>query len=273
MRALILSGAATAALLVSARAGAAPPVFTDARVRLSFGRYAPADREFEWIGWIGAGAGLLRFRDTVVSFDADVETFLGNESRAFEANQSGYRLEGGVHRRLGPVAATAFFHHVSRHLIDRGKEQAVDWTFVGLRGRRGFTVAGRPVEAGLGLAHTTQDSLVGYRWELAAEAATLSVGSSEPYGLARTRLVTAEPRGGLSRSRLFDLTLETGARFRRGRHVLETFVAYEHRSDVRLLVAGGHDRAFVGFRLGFDGGDAVSRGPDGPSSAPWCSRR
>src|SRR5688500_1705692 len=49
----------------------------DLSVHLRAARYAPAEPDFHWNGWVGAGAGLLRVGDVTAYFTADVETIIG----------------------------------------------------------------------------------------------------------------------------------------------------------------------------------------------------
>src|SRR5262245_55607422 len=131
---------------------------------LEAARYAPVETDLYWTSWIGAGAGLVRHRGVTAYFQADLETILGNTLRPFEANQANYHLELGAWRRLGAAEATLFFHHVSRHLVDRAKVQAVDWNVVEMRASAmlppEFFV---PTRVTFGLGHTTLASLVRYR--------------------------------------------------------------------------------------------------------------
>src|SRR6058998_225639 len=87
----------------------------DVSVHLLAAHYAPVDTDFRWVGWIGAGAGLVAVGGVTAYFTADVETIIGNTRRTFDANQANYHLEAGLRRRLGERHETAIvFHHVSR---------------------------------------------------------------------------------------------------------------------------------------------------------------
>ena len=122
---------AVAALLLTAIPSARAELLPEVSVHLRAARYVPARTDFHWQGWIGAGASLVRVGGTTAYFTSDVETIIGNTLRAFEANQANYHLEAGVHQRAGRGTATLFFHHVSRHNVDRPKIQAVDWNILG----------------------------------------------------------------------------------------------------------------------------------------------
>ena len=244
-----------ASVLVLALAGASARADTsllpDVSVRLLAARYAPVDTDFRWVGWIGAGAGLVEVSGVTAYFTADVETIIGNTRRTFDANQANYHLEVGFRRRLGERhEAAVLFHHVSRHVVDRVKEEAVDWNLLGVR------VAGRhpgriPLAYSAGLGHTTLASLIGYRWEATGhlDAAFLSGEKGEAYLGGDARLVTVERSDAFPRGSFVDRSAEAGGRWRRGGRTLETFVAWERRHDVFILRPGARSRALIGFRI------------------------
>src|SRR5262245_53319653 len=105
----------------------------DLSANLEGAYYVPAEDAFVWDTWIGAGAGLLRVQTATAYISADIETVLGRERRAFDANQVNYHLEGGLRFEIGHQALGPVFHHVSRHLVDRPKTTLVDWNVLGLR--------------------------------------------------------------------------------------------------------------------------------------------
>ena len=115
-------------LLGAAPAAASEPAkfLPEGSLRLMGARYEPAERDFQWDTWVGGEIGLVRWLGTTVLADAEVETILGNELRAFDANQANYHLEGALKRPWGPRTVELFFSHVSRHVVDRPKTQTVD---------------------------------------------------------------------------------------------------------------------------------------------------
>jgi hypothetical protein len=225
----------------------------DVSVHLEAARYAPVETDMHWMGWIGAGAGLIGVGATRAYFTADVETIIGNTRRAFDASQANYHLEVGMHRHLGArYEAAVFFHHVSRHVVDRPKEQAVDWNVLGVRlaGQRPGRV---PLAFNFGLGHTTLASLVGYRWEARGRLdAGFPIGEkSEAYLTGRARYVTVERSEAFSRGDFLDRSGEAGLRWRRGARTLETYAAWERRHDVFVVVPGARSRGLFGFRIGY----------------------
>jgi hypothetical protein len=245
--------------LLSSLAAAAPAradgdwFLPEASARLEGARYLPSDDTQVWTAWIGAGADLVRAGRVSLEFTADVETILGHELRTFDANQANYHLTGAARLTFGSVKVAPFLHHVSRHLVDRPKIQAVDWNILGVRaavplgGGRGFV--------GGSVGHTTQVSLVGYDWELTAsgEVDLVRARFGAVYALLDLRHVTAESVPAFPRGSFTDAKVEAGARWRSGARWLDTFAAFEHRNDVYVEVPGAKDRLLLGFRIGLAG--------------------
>jgi hypothetical protein len=233
------------ALLVPAAAGADDvELLPDLAVRLEAARYAPTEPDLHFTGWIGAGAGLVRAGAVTGYFDADVETILGWQRRPFEANQANYHLELGLRRRIGAMTGAIVFHHVSRHAVDRDKPEAVDWNVLGIRLTSQEDAA---VRVRLGLGHTTQASLVGYRWEATAG---LTADVSAPFYVSGdVRYVTVRADPAFPRGNFADVRAEAGGRWRRGEAWLAVYGAFERRNDVLLLAPAVRNRALLGFRI------------------------
>jgi len=247
------AGPAVAALLCLTARAASAELLPEVSVQLRAARYVPARTDFHWQGWIGAGASLVRVRDTTVYFVSDVETIIADTRRAFDANQANYHLEAGIRQRAGPGTATLFFHHVSRHYVDRAKTQAVDWNLLGGRIVWPVRTGSRPVRVTASLGHTTLASYVGYRWEAIAEvdAEPSRIGSAALFGRAVVRVVTVEEDPEIPRGSFADASIEAGARFSRDGRTLDLFAAVERRNDVYLEVPGRQDRALFGFRISY----------------------
>ena len=251
MRGVILLAALP---LLAAPASADPPAFLpEVFARLTAARYVPADDDQAWTGWIGGGADLFRSGRTTLQFTADVETIIGRERRTFDANQANYHLAVAARVAAGRYAVTPFFHHVSRHVVDRPKTQAVDWNMVGVRAALPL-----PDERGrvtLGVGHTVQVSLVGYGWELTArgEADLLKRDFGGLYAVLDLRHVTAASVPEFPRGSFTDWTVEGGARFWSGPRSLDTFAAFERRNDIFVEAPGARDRLLLGFRIGLAG--------------------
>lgn len=227
----------------------------DFEARAGGARYLPADRDFEWVGWVGAGVTLLRARETSLDFDADVETILGNERRGFDANQANYHLELAASRAWRGAELALFLHHVSRHAIDRDKPDVRNWNVLGLRLRR-------PLPAGLGLPGRVTLSMgpaldsfeLGYRWEVvsAVELEVLRRGWGQLYTNGMLRGVGARATPQFPREGFLEALVEAGARLQRPRRALEVYVALEGRNDASLFGPDGRTGARIGWRFALE---------------------
>jgi hypothetical protein len=244
--------APTVAVACALAGSAGAEILPEVSVRLRAARYVPSQTDQRWQGWIGAGAGVVRAQGTTAYFTADVETLIGDERRAFDANQANYHLEAGLRRRAGPGEATLFFDHVSRHYVDRPKTQAVDWNALGARYAWPLSSGPRPARATVSLARTTLASLVGYRW-----IATVEVDAEPAHARAAALFLRANVRGvtvadsGLDRGSFVDLSAEAGPRFSHDGRTLDLFAAFERRNDVLLEVPEARERALIGFRISY----------------------
>ncbi len=226
----------------------------EAALRLQALRYGTTEPDFKWSGWMGGGLGLVRVSGATLRVDADVETIIGSERRTFDANQANYHLAASVRGEFGASDVQVVYHHVSRHLEDRPKTQAVDWNVLGVRvGRRFGTRV--PLRVQLGLGHTTQVSLVGYGWELTGRAEGARALGPDARGVALyaaldLRYVEAESSAAFPRDSFLDARLESGLRARRDGREARLFAVFERRNDVFLLVPGARSRVLFGLALG-----------------------
>jgi hypothetical protein len=255
---------AVALLLCAVPRAPAQQLLTDAALHLEGARYLPGETPLAWTTWIGAGIGVARVRRLTGYVAGEVETVLGSERRAFDAEQSNYHLEGGLRVPAGALLLVPFFHHVSRHLVDRPKVPNEDWNIVGLRVAGGVPWRGGSRYA-IALGRTVHTQYVTYAWELAGRL-DVTLHHAVPldtYAHLSARGVTttrpAAPAGdGLSTTGAFlDFSAELGARLRRGERRLDVFLAFEHRNDVFLLQPGARDRGLVGLRFASSPADYV----------------
>jgi hypothetical protein len=226
-------------------------LFPDDTVRLQGARYAPTDVDLHWDGWIGAGVSFVRANRATFSFQGDVETIAGNTRRAFDAAQVNYHLEPSLRVDLGKAREVAlFYHHVSRHEIDKTKPEAVDWNILGIRGSADLPRLPLRVMGSIG--KVVQESLVGYEWEFVGrvEADALRRPWGAAYVVTLGRGVLTESSPAFPRDGFLDFLLEGGVRWQRQERTAQLWVAYEHRNDVLVARPGYMDRALFGFRLG-----------------------
>jgi hypothetical protein len=201
---------------------------------------------YVWDANFGGDIDLVSVGRTRATFVANYQTILGSEFRAFDPNQGNYILEGSVSVRAGAVEAAGVFHHVSRHLSDRPKRNAVDWNMVGGRVRGGGRHARIEYDARVDVRRVIQHTFVDYRWEIDGEVATrlmlqprvalMATGAWRMLGVDGTR----------GRDNQHGFRGEGGVRLVGRSAALELFLAAEQRVDpyqlefstVRWLTAG-----------------------------------
>jgi hypothetical protein len=220
--------------------------------QLEAARYSPASEDFAWVGWIGANVDVVEKGKWSLYFNPHVETILGNRVRSFEAVQANYSLEVGMRLDAGRGRLSPFFHHVSRHVQDRVKLQAIDWNFLGLkydspwpekwRRKGGFA-------ASLGAA--TLASGVGYKWEarISGDIDVVRRANRALFLLADVRHVGADASQDFPRDQLTDVRAEVGFRRWAEGTQFSLFVGYERRGDALIPRALVTRRALFGFRI------------------------
>jgi hypothetical protein len=246
-------GAATSLVLSSAVVASEPATFLpEGSLTLMGARYAPADRDFQYDTWVGGELGLLRYWGTTFLAKVEVETILGNELRAFDANQANYHIEGTLKRPWGKRSVEIFFNHVSRHEEDRPKPQTVDWNILGLRLSGPLGQTPFPMRFLVSAGPTTRSSLVEYRFEMVGrlEGDLLHGPWGALYLSAQARAMKTESKPSLPRNGFVDVNVEGGVRLRRGQRSLQLFAAYERRNDVYPLLPELRTRALLGLRFG-----------------------
>jgi hypothetical protein len=220
--------------------------------QLEAARYSDANEEFAWVGWIGANVDLVEKGRWAGYLNANVETILGHRLRSFEAVQANYSLEVGVHLDLGRGLLSPFFHHVSRHVQDREKVQAVDWNVLGLRYDSAWpTKWGRRGAFSGSFAVATLSSGVDYDFEarVAGDIDVVRKDNRAMFFLAAMRYVGAQSTENFPRENLTDVRIEAGVRRWTETSQFALFVAYQRRADALIPQALVTNRALFGFRI------------------------
>lgn len=204
---------------------------------------------YVWDANFGGDVDLVSFGRGRASFVANYQTILGNEYRPFDPNQGNYILEGSASMRVSALEVAGVFHHVSRHLSDRPKRQAVDWNMVGGRVRGGGRHNNLEYDARADLRGVIQHSFVDYRWELDSQASVRAalrprvslqaIGGWRVLGTDGTR----------ARGTQYGYRGEGGVRLAGRGALLDLFVASEQRIDAYQLEFGTVRWVTVGFRI------------------------
>jgi hypothetical protein len=207
------------------------------------------DPRFVWEGRFEGELDFIDFGRGRVTFTGSYEVLLGEELRIFDPNQGDYTLAGSLSARLRGVEVAGVFHHVSRHLSDRPKRQAIDWNMAGARVHGAFARGRTEVESRVDVRGVVQRSYVDYRWELdtatrvqvrvALHASALVSGGVRVLGVDGSR----------ERGTQYGARSEGGVRLEGQAAVVELFVAAERRIDPYQLEFSTRSWVSAGFRL------------------------
>ena len=160
------------------------------------------------------------------------ETIIGSELRAIDPSQTNYTVDGSIFFRLprGELAGT--FHHVSRHLVDRTRQDSVSWNMLGITYGDRFSIGQLEVDAGVRGMGTLRRHSVDYLGQFEAY-----VNIAHPITPTLALIAAADTAIVPVKSERFDGgtrnggRAETGIRFRAGDAAIDLFVAWEQRID------------------------------------------
>ena len=213
---------------------------------------------------IGAGGEVAFDWDLDLSIDVDVfdvgfarfsvfgnlETIIGSELRANDPNQTDYTADLSIFSRLprGELAVT--FHHVSRHLVDRGRQDSVSWNMLGIAYGDRFSIGQLEVDAGVRSMGTLRRHNVDYLGQFEAH-----VNIAHPITPVLSIIAGADAAIIPVKSEKFDRgtrnggRVEAGMRFRAGAAVIDLFAAWEQRIDASSVNRQTATWAQFGLRL------------------------
>ncbi len=207
------------------------------------------DPRFRWDTMFGGDLDLVDFTRGRLTFAAAYEAVLGEELQKFDPNQGNYLLEGALSGRFRPFEAWLVFHHVSRHLGDREKNEPVDWNMVGGRVSRSFLVDGTYLETRVDLRGVIQKSFVDYDWEFDtwARADRLFRPSAGVFAGGGVRYVGVD--GSAGRGNQTGYLAEGGLRYEGAGAAVELYAGVERRIDPYPLEFSTATWFIAGFRL------------------------
>lgn len=207
------------------------------------------DPRFVWDARFGGEIDLVDFGRGRAAFAAEYQAMLGEQYRPFDPNQGNYTLEGALSARARGVELGGVFHHVSRHLSDRPKRQAVDWNMVGAR-VQGAVVRGRTtLDTRVDVRRAVQRSFVDYVWEVDARARGRVGVAARTAVIAGGGVRVLGVDGSRDRGTQYGVGGEGGVRLEGRGAAVELFVGAERRIDPYQLEFGTGSWVSVGFRL------------------------
>ena len=109
---------------------------------------ANGDDRFSWDTDIGADMDVFDLDILRGNVFANFEAIVGDEFRPVDPNQNNYIMDLSVFVRLPRGELGTTFHHVSRHLSDRSKSEAVAWNMLGVTYGDRFSVGAFELDVG-----------------------------------------------------------------------------------------------------------------------------
>lgn len=244
-------GAAAAPAASQAPSTSSGPEFLSAyHARMGASRLAAASDRFAWDGRFHGDVDLVAYDRGRVNFMAEYEAVLGHELRRFDPNQSLYTLDLRVARRYGANEFAGLIHHVSRHLSDRPKLQAIDWNAIGAELTRAETIGSIRTESVLRADWIVKHTYADYTWKLGGRLRFLRPATPRITLLGEGSLDFVGTDASIAgRNTQVGAYLEGGARLGGSAGSLELILAFERRVDADPLIRGPKSWVLFGFRL------------------------
>jgi hypothetical protein len=207
------------------------------------------DTRFVWDTNFGGDMDLVNYGRGRATFAANYEAVLGEQLRRFDPNQGNYLLDLSTSLRAHGIEVAALFHHTSRHLSDRVKQNPVDWNMFGARVAHVARRSAMQIRVQGDLLGVLLKSNVDYGWEanggvdlrvpVHPHVSAISAGSARLVGVDGTRN-RATQRGARG---------EAGLRFEGQGGAIELIVASERRIDAYPLENSAMSWFSAGFRF------------------------
>jgi len=209
-----------------------------------------ADERFSWDTHFGGSFDLVDLVFVRAGAVVDFEAVEGSEYRPFDPNQGNYTLEAFVSARVATSEVAAIFHHVSRHLSDRPKLQAVAWNELGGRVLHRFESDAATVDLDARGGYAIQHSFVDYTWlgELNALVRHAVSPRFGIFGNGRAQLFGVN-EAVAARGTQFGFLVDGGVRLGGHGGVMELYLGYERRVDAYPLDRVPQHWGLAGLRL------------------------
>jgi hypothetical protein len=218
---------------------------------ISIAKLSSGDRRFDWNGRVGGDMDLVDYVKGRTSLFAEYEVVMGNELRPFDPNQGNYTFDGSSSWRFGGTEVAIVFHHLSRHLSDRPKTEAVAINSLEGRVLRHFELGETAFDARGGVGKVVQHAFLDYSWRgygdlTARHSITPVVGW---FGRTSIETFGVDPAiAGRNKSQTSG-RLETGVRLQGKQGAVELFGGWENVADAYPVERTGRNWTFAGFRL------------------------
>lgn len=219
--------------------------------RMSAAALAHEDIRFSWDTHWAGDFDLFHYKRGRATFLADYQALLGSEFRPFDTYQSNYLLEASGSVFVGKTEVAGVLHHISRHLGDRPKRQAVAENAVGPRIMRRFTRGATALDVRVNVHKIIARAYVDYTWMNDANVVVRRQLNSHAtlYGRGYGQLITVD-KTIAGRDRQWGGRVEAGVRLvGSGPAGMELFVGREQIIDADPLDRLPRRWTYAGFRL------------------------
>ena len=193
---------------------------------------AAADQAFDWDVDMVIDLDLVDLGFVRSNLFIGYEQMVGGQKRNIDPNQNSYAIDGSLFFPLPRGEVGAFFHHISRHRVDRATEESISWNMVGGSYTDRAIAARVELEAGIRGMFTVERAGVDYRGQVEAHVSAIRplndrvavVGRAEGVVVPVDRLMFGRTtqRGG---------RLEGGLRVYGNTASVDAFVGWEQRID------------------------------------------
>jgi hypothetical protein len=217
---------------------------------ITMAKLSSTDRRFDWNGRVGGDMDLVDYVKGRTTLFAEYEVVMGDELRQFDPNQGNYTFDGSTSWRIRGTEVAGVFHHVSRHLSDRPKTEAVDMNSVEGWVLRQFTAGSGVIDVRAGAGKVIQRSFLDYTWRANAKITAIrpitptvqvfGYGAVETFGTDKAIGDRGTQTGG---------RVEGGLRLVGKQGAVELFGGWERVIDAYPLERTGKSWGFAGFRL------------------------
>jgi hypothetical protein len=209
-----------------------------------------ADERFSWDTHFGGSFDVVDLVFMRAGAIVDFEAVEGSEYRPFDPNQGNYTLEAFVSARVGHSEIGPIFHHISRHLSDRAKTEAIAWNELGARALHRFDVTDATIDLDLEGGYAIQHSFVDYTWlgdlnlllrhPVSPRVGIFLHGRAQLFGVDETVAARGTQVGVL---------FEGGVRLGGRGGVMELYLGYENRVDAYPFDRVSQHWGLAGLRL------------------------
>jgi hypothetical protein len=208
------------------------------------------DPRFSWDTRWGGNFDLVDYKYGRMTFVTDYQGLLGREFRPFDPYQSNYTLEAMGSVRAGKTEIFAILNHVSRHLGDRPKPEAVAENSLGVRLLRRFEDGSKTFDVRIDLRKVVATAYDDYS-VMGDVDTTLRIhvrGRTTVFGRIYAEGVTVDPTVA-NRNNQYGGRVEAGVRIRGEGGVLELFAGTERMLDADPLDRMVATWPLLGFRI------------------------